>query len=648
MYCALATTAFCGGQKSDPSPQYVWIADPAADEFKLPRKVFEKAWLSDGDKGVALLVDTTPEFYRMDNARYLDKPTGLFSLLDYLRPFRWAVVNIVVAMLLGSVFQLIFPLMTQSIVDVGIENRQIGFIYLILMGQLMLFACQMFIQFIQSRILLFIGSRINVAMVNDFLTKLMRLPIGYFDSKMVGDLMQRVGDQSRIESFLTHSALNIVFSAFNFVVFSILLFLYNPTIFGIFILSASLYIGWIAFFLRRRKELDYLRFQQSSNNQSSMIEMIQGMQELKLQGSEHKRRLEWAFIQAKMFFISQKSLILGQWQEAGANFINQLKDIIIVFIAAKAVVAGQLSLGGMLAMQYVVGQLNAPLQQFIAFIRAAQDAKLSLERMGEIDVQTPEEDPLTKNAEIPEGSADFIFDKVSFRYTLLSEDVLKNVSLTIPKGKVTAIVGTSGSGKTTLVKLLLGFYAPNSGKISIGTVDMKYVSPAAWRKRCGAVLQDGYIFSKTIADNIAESDDYTDREKLLRAVQISNCQEFIEKLPLGYNTKIGAAGNGLSGGQTQRLKIARAIYKNPDFLFLDEATNALDAKNERAIVENLATYYHNKTVVVVAHRLSTVKNADQIVVMERGEIMEIGTHQELVDKRGKYFELVRDQLELGE
>ena len=630
------------------TPQYIWIADPAQSVFKLPRSVFEQSWLSDGGKGVALLLEPTPQFYKDTLSHFEERQVGLLSLLGYLRPFRGLILNILVGMLLGSGFQLIFPFLTQAIVDVGIENRQLGFIHLILWGQLMLFIARMSVEFIQNRILLHIGTRINVSLVNDFLTKLMRLPIGYFDSKMVGDLMQRIGDQSRIESFLTHSALNILFSVFNFVVFSVLLLTYNTSVFLIFLLSAGLYMAWIVFFMRRRKELDYIRFQQMSVNQNSLVELIQGMQELKLQGSERKRRWEWAAIQAKLFHISLKSLNLGQWQDAGAAFINQLKDIVIVVVAAQAVVEGKMSLGMMMAMQYVVGQLNAPLQQFIGFMRAAQDARLSLERMNEIEQQTPEEDPSVPMADVPQNNAAMVVENLSFRYSGLADDVLKDLSLTIPTGKVTAIVGTSGSGKTTLVKLLLGFYTPTKGKIRIGGTDLKALSPSVWRKHCGAVLQDGYIFSKSIADNIAESDDYPDRAKLLEAVQTANIQDFIESLPLGYNTMIGASGNGVSQGQRQRLLIARAVYRNPTYLFLDEATNALDANNERVIVENLNAFFKDKTVVVVAHRLSTVKNADQIIVLEHGCLVEQGTHAELVALRGSYFNLVRNQLELGE
>jgi ATP-binding cassette subfamily B protein len=577
-------------------------------------------------------------------------------------------------MVLGSIFQLLFPFLTQSVVDVGIDNRNLGFVYIVLIGQLLLFLSQMITQFLQNRILLFIGARLNVSLLNDFLAKLMRLPLGFFDSKTTGDLMQRMNDQSRIESFLTSSTLPVIFSTVNFVIFSIVLFVYNPLIFSVFGIAAFCYVLWITFFLKRRKEIDYIRFNTQSANQNTLIEMIQGMPEIKLQGSERKHRWAWAAIQAKMFHINLKSLKLSQWQEVGASSINNIKDILITVIAAQSVIEGKMSLGMMMAAQYMVGQLNAPLQQFIAFIRSAQDAKISLERLGEIqnmpdespsltlpfgdgispqrEEAVPSKDIMNEANSLPIGEGwggAIMIENLSFKYNKLEEDfILKDIDLTIPHGKVTAIVGTSGSGKTTLVKLLLGFYKPLKGHIKIGKTQLSNITPSYWRQHCGAVMQDGYLFSKTIAENIAESDEIIDKNKLLNAVQMANIQEYIEGLPLSYNTKIGQQGNGVSQGQRQRLLIARAVYKNPDFLFFDEATNALDANNERVIVENLQTFFKNRTVVVVAHRLSTVKNADQIVVLEKGEIVEIGTHKDLVQQKGKYYELVKNQLELGD
>jgi ATP-binding cassette, subfamily B, bacterial len=686
------------------SKSHVWVADPADGAYKIPRAAFEASWISDKGEGVAMLVEPTPKFYE-ENDAYTEgspKPKGFSFLFAYLKPFRPMLVQVFLAMLLGSIFQLLLPFLTQSIVDIGISNRNIGFIWLILMGQLILFTSRTIVDFIQNKVILHISTRINVALINDYLTKLMRLPLGFFDTKMTGDLMQRIGDHHRIEEFLTGSTLRVLFSAINLVVFSFVLCVYNVPIFLIFLLSSVIYVAWIVIFQKKRKEMDYARFQQASQNQDSLIELIQGMAEIKLQGSERKRRWAWADIQAKMFKISLKSLSLGQYQDAGALFINQTKDIIITVIAAKAVIEGSITLGMMLAIQYIIGQLNAPLQQFIGFIRATQDAKISLERLSEIHSEADEEnnqqlDPrmilgdderlgnfenfrnvptdtlkMPKNGFYTEGSFDVGFgmsdvgnvptfdipnptskdkdmhiENLSFKYNSLLDNVLEDVSFTIPKGKVTAIVGTSGSGKTTLIKLLLGFYNPTKGKISVGGMNLNNFNPRLWRQECGTVMQDGFIFSDTIANNIAESDDKINRTKLLHAVKMANIQDFIAKLPLGYNTVIGAKGNGISQGQKQRLLIARAIYKNPNFLFFDEATNALDANNEKVIITNMKQFYKGKTVVVVAHRLSTVRYADQIIVMENGKVVEIGTHAELVDGKKNYYELVRNQLELG-
>jgi ATP-binding cassette subfamily B protein len=651
----------------------IYIADPAVGKIKLKRKDFEKAWLSDTDRGVLILLEPTPQFYEegtglndLNNPYDKSNKARLTYLFAYLRPHRRLIINLLMGMALGSGFQLIFPFLTQSVVDVGITNRNIGFIYIALIGQLVLFISQMTVQFLQSKILLFVGARLNVALLNDFLVKLMRLPLGFFDAKTTGDLMQRMGDQSRIEAFLTGSTLPVIFSTVNFIIFSCVLFLYSPFIFSIFGIAAILYIVWILIFLKRRRDIDYARFNTQSANQTNLIEMIQGMPEIKLQGSEDKRRDKWRILQNTLYHINWKALNLGQWQDAGATFISNGKDILITFIAANAVIEGKMTLGMMMATQYMVGQLQAPLQQWIAFIRAAQDAKISMERMGEIHNQEDENSTPVETRGIAShpqndietrgiaslhpdfAGTDILIENLSFKYNALDDEVLKDINLSIPQGKVTAIVGTSGSGKTTLVRLLLGFYKPTKGSIKIGNSLLTGITPSVWRSQCGAVLQDGFIFSDTIANNIAESEQYIDRAKLLQAVKIANIQEYIEELPMGYNTSIGSKGKGLSQGQRQRLIIARAVYKNPQFLFFDEATNALDANNERVIVENLQTFFQNRTVVVVAHRLSTVKNADQIVVLEKGEIVEIGTHTELVEKKGAYFHLVKNQLELGE
>ncbi len=625
--------------------KHVWVADPGKSKMKMSRKAFEKGWLSDGNKGIALLLEPAPDFYEEEGETI--KKVGIGFLFKYFRPYKRLIFQLILGLLLGSLFQLIFPFLTQAIVDIGIENQDIDFIYLILMAQLMLFFSQTAVNFIQSWILLHIGTRINISILSDFLIKLMKLPIAFFDSKMIGDLLQRVYDHERIKTFLTTSTLLTLFSFFNFIIFGVVLFIYNAYIFLIFFIASILYLIWISIFLKKRKVIDYQNFEQLSENRSALIELVQGMQEIKLQNSERRRRWQWMYIQARIFRVNIRALAISQYQDAGAGFITQLKDILISFIAAKAVIDGQMTLGMMLAVQYIIGQLNAPLQQMIAFVRSLQDAEISLERLGEIHDKEDEENfNEPKLEEIPEN-ANIKFENVSFQYNKLSDMVLEDIDLVIPKGKVTAIVGTSGSGKTTLVKLMLGFYLPTKGTIRVGSTALENISKRLWRSKCGAVMQDGYIFSDTIANNISESEGVVDKTKLLKAVKTANIQEFVETLPLHYNSMIGSRGNGISQGQKQRLLIARAVYKNPQFLFFDEATNALDARNERVIMENMDEFFKGRTVVVVAHRLSTVKNADQIIVIEKGDIVEQGTHEELVALKGSYFHLVKDQLELG-
>lgn len=624
--------------------KHVWVSDPGAGKFKLTQQEFSKAFCSDGDKGVALLIETTPEF--QSNDLDYEEARGFGFLFQYLKPHRKLIVQLILGLLLGTVFQLIFPFLTQSLVDIGIDTQNLNFIYIVLAAQLMLFFSQTVVRFIQSWILLHVSVRINVSLISDFLVKLMKLPLGFFDSKNTGDLLQRIGDHRRIESFLTQSTLSVLLSCTSLIVFGIVLAIYSIPIFLIFLISSYLYIAWIFIFLKKRKEVDYRAFQQLSNTKDSLIEIIQGMPEIKLQGSQLKRRWQWATIQAKLFRIQMKGLAISQYQDAGAISINQLKNIIITFIAAKAVLDGELTLGTMLAIQYIIGQLNGPLQQLVGFIRAAQDASISLERLSEIHGSENEEN-LEENKlnVIPEG--DIVIDNLSFKYTPISDEVLTDINLVIPKGKTTAIVGTSGSGKTTLIKLLLGFYQPTKGRIKIGHTPFNQILQRVWRQQCGVVMQDGYVFSDTIANNIAESDDITDFNKVISAAKSANVLDFIQSLPLGLNTMIGAKGNGISQGQKQRLLIARSIYKNPGFLFFDEATNALDANNEKVIMDNLGKFLQGKTAVVVAHRLSTVKNADQIVVLDDRRIVELGNHEELVKAKGNYYTLVKNQLELG-
>jgi ABC-type bacteriocin/lantibiotic exporters, contain an N-terminal double-glycine peptidase domain len=628
----------------------VYVADPAFGLVEYTETEFKKHWLATvkqgEEKGICLLFDPTPKFFELEGEQ---TNRGQFRfLLRYLKPHRKLVTQLILGFIAGSLIQLIFPFLTQSIVDVGINTQDLNFIYLVLAAQMMLFFSRMTVDFIRSWILLHISTRINISIISDFLIKLMKLPIGFFDTKMIGDLLQRIGDHRRIERFLTSQSLNVVFSVFNIIIFSIVLVIYKWSIFLVFLLGSGLYILWVFLFLKKRRELDFKQFVQLADNQSKLIQLINGMQEIKLNNYERQKRWEWERIQARLFKVNIKSLSLQQYQQAGSVFINETKNIVITVLAATAVVNGSMTLGMMLAIQYIIGQMNSPLDQMVEFMQVSQDAKISLERLSEIHTQKDEEqDQAGKLTSLPANSDITIADLV-FQYEgPNSPKVLNNINLIIPKGKVTAIVGTSGSGKTTLVKLLLGFYPPVSGSIKVGSSELDQFKQQWWRDQCGAVMQDGFIFSDTIANNIALPEDEIDKERLAYAVRLANIQEFIESLPLNYNTKIGPEGVGLSQGQKQRILIARAIYKNPEFIFFDEATNALDANNEKVILENLNEFFNGKTVVVVAHRLSTVKNAHQIVVLEKGELVEQGSHEELTAKQGAYYNLVKNQLELG-
>ena len=551
-------------------------------------------------------------------------------------------------MLTGSFVSMLFPFLTQSIVDYGIGNSDLNFIGMVLVAQLVLTFGQTANELIRNWIMLHVTTRVSISLISDFLIKLMRLPISFFDSRMIGDIMQRMGDHSRIQTFLTTSLVNILFAAITLVIYTVIMATYHPGILLVFMIGSILYIGWVLLFLKKRRVLDYKRFQQASANQSNIVQLITGMPDIKLNNCEKQKRWEWERIQAKLYKVNIKGLLLNQNQLVGGSFINQTKDIIISFMTAKAVVTGDMTLGMMMAVQYIIGQLNTPIQLFIGFVQSAQDAKISLERLGEINEKEDEEKPgMVKIDEIPVGK-EIVLKNVTYQYEGPgSPKVLKMINLEIPANKITAIVGSSGSGKSTLVKLILGFYKPVEGDIVLGGISLDRFSQQKWRQHCGVVLQEGFIFSDSVAGNIGIGDEIPDPLKLESAVKAANIKSFIEELPMGYATRIGSEGHGLSTGQKQRILIARSVYKNPDYLFFDEATNALDARNELVIMENLNEFFKDRTVLVVAHRLSTVKNADQIVVLEQGEIVEKGTHAELVEKRGTYYHLVRDQLELG-
>nr|WP_295926665.1 peptidase domain-containing ABC transporter [uncultured Dyadobacter sp.] len=635
-----------------------YIADPATGLVSLTSAEFQHKWLStqtNGPRqGIALSIEPTSRFYEKEGEKAGEQ--GFVPMLKYLWQYKNLIVQLVLALLAGSGFSLLIPFLTQSVVDIGIGTGNISFVYLVLIAQLVLMLSVASIDFLRSWILLYISSRLNLSILSGFLSKLMRLPISFFEIKQFGDVIQRIGDHQRIEAFLTGQTLNVLFSLFNLVVFGAVLAYYHLTIFVVAIGASLVYVAWVVTFLKKRRQLDTHRFEVSSRNQSQIVQLVQGMQDIKLSGAETSKRWEWERTQAKLFKWSVKSLSLSQSQHAGALLINNGKNLLITFLAAKAVIDGQITLGAMMSIQYILGQFNAPVEQMMSFLQSWQDAQMSLERLNEVH-QLADEEPLdTATLTQWNNAQDIVIRDLSFTYPGAGNlPVLRNISLTIPFGKTTAIVGTSGSGKTTLLKLLLRFHEPQGGGIYLrppsasdaGMLGIAMISHRAWRQQCGVVMQEGFVFSDTIARNIAVSDEVIDEEKLHRAARTANIHGFIASLPLGYHTRIGAEGNGISQGQKQRILIARSVYKNPEILLFDEATNALDTRNEAVIVQNLNEFFQGRTVVVVAHRLSTVKNADQIIVMEKGEIAESGTHDELVALRGKYFELVSNQLGLA-
>lgn len=627
----------------------IYVADPAYGLLQYSKREFLDHWIGKQadettSEGICLLLESTPKLLEDNESE--ESKTGLSFLFSYLNPYRKLLFQIGTGLLAASILQLIFPFLTQSVVDIGIQNKDVHFLYLVLIGQLFVFLGRSVIEIIRSWLLLYLSSRINIALVSDFLIKLMGLPISFFDVKLTGDILLRIGDHERIEQLLTNQSLNVLFSVFNFVVFGVVLAFYSAPVFLIFLSGTILYFGWVSYFMKKRRDLDHKRFSQMSADQGKIMELIMGMQEIKLHNAERKKRWSWEMVQIRLYKLRIKGLRLEQIQSNGASIINELKNILISFFTAKLVIDGELTLGMMLSVSYIIGQLNAPVSQFLSFVYSLQDARIALERLAEIHKREDEESQDSgRLTELPDKHS-LRLEKVRFSYPGMPDPVLKNIDLIIPANKVTAIVGASGSGKTTFMKLLLRFYEPGSGKVFLGDTDLNAFTQHAWREHCGSVMQEGFIFNDTIANNIAISDDFVDRFKLKKAVEVANIREFIEELPLSYNTKIGTDGMGMSGGQKQRLFIARAVYKNPDFLFFDEATSALDANNERIIMENLETFFKGRTVVVIAHRLSTVKHADQIVVMDKGEIIEIGTHDKLLEQRGSYYNLVRNQLEL--
>ena len=640
----------CYKVRKDRSGRYrFYIADPASQKLCYTEEEFLRCWLSTKahgqDCGMALLMVPGVNFgKRKEECENHKQSIGFF--FKYLKPYHRQIVLLLTGMLLGSLLQLVFPFLTQALVDKGVNGKDLGFVTLILIAQLVLFVAQLSVNFIRGWILLHVNTRIDIALISDFLIKLMNMPLHFFDTKKMGDLLQRIDDHSRIKSFLMGNSLGFVFSLANFVVFSVVLGYYNLLVLGVFLLGNTLYILWVTFFLKYRRELDFKRFNQSATERNKMIQLIQGMQDIKLNNCERQKRWEWERVQMKLFRISMRGLKIGQFQQSGSVFFSQTTNILITFIAARNVIMGTMTLGMMMSLTYIIGQLSAPINDFISFIQAVQDAKLSLERLNEIHSQPDEDTDIKDKATALPADKTIRVEHVTFSYDGAERNyALYDVSLEIPESRVTAIVGESGSGKTTLIKLLQGFYLPSHGSIKIGGTDLCDINPHYWRSITGSVMQESFIFSDTIAHNIALDTDRLEMDRVHRAAIMANADGFVRKMPMGYYTRIGMEGSGVSQGQRQRILIARAIYKNPEYIFFDEATNALDTTNEAEIMHNLNAFYHGRTVVVVAHRLSTVKNADQILVMRQGRIVERGTHKELVAKNGYYYNLLKNQLE---
>lgn len=628
----------------------VHIADPAIGAVKLSKDELIRNWASskmdDQPAGLVLIIEPTPSLYQTEGEH--ENRRGFSFLLKYIRLYRKYFLQLILGLFLGSCIQLILPFLTQSVIDIGLNNNDIGFIYLILFAQLALIIGRMSVEFIRGWLLLHIGSRVNVAVISGFLGKLMSLPVSFFETRLTGDILQRIDDNRRIEEFLTSASLTMLFSFFNLIVFGIVLAVFNINILLLFLAGSALYFTWVMIFMKKRSFLDHQRFKQMSESGNKLINIVNGMPEIKLTQSETSMRWDWEKLQAAIFGLKVKSLSIIQYQSAGATFINEVTNILITIVAATAVLNGEMTLGMMLAVQFIIGQLNIPVSQLLGFVRMSQDAKMSLDRLSEIhDLDEEEKDPENKVCKLPDNKSIYI-NNLSFQYEgPRSPYALKDIDVFIEQNRVTALVGASGSGKTTLLKIILGFYAPVSGEIQVGDTRLSNLSLRSWRSRTGAVMQDGYLFPGTIAFNIAPGSEDIDTTRLTKAAETANIRHFIESLPSGYNTKIGANGLGLSEGQKQRLLIARVVYKNPDVVIFDEATNALDANNEKAIVGNLSGFFSGKTVIIAAHRLSTVRNADHIVVLDAGRIIETGDHNSLINKKGAYFDLVRNQLELG-
>ena len=618
----------------------VFIADPEKGLIKITKKEFKKLWCNEGTNcGIILNLEPTDKFH---DKEYNDDQKYFKMIYSKIIIYKKLLFFLFLGMLLGSVFQLILPVLTQTLVDKGINPKNLDIVKLVILGQLVLIFSRNTVELVRSRLIMHIGNKLNLRLIYEFLVKLVSLPISFFEKKIISDILQRIGDNYRIENFVTYYFLSIIFVVINFLLFGTILIFYNFNIFLIFIIASILYFLWILSFLKKRKALDTEKFIVRSENQNMVIQLIRGIQDIKLNNAGEIKINEWAKTQTSLYNLNIKSLTINQYQQAGAIIINELKNLLITYLAAAYVISGEITLGMMFAIQYLIGQLSLPIEQFVSFLHSAQDAKISLERLSEINSIESEKSGEKK---LSFGNKGITVSNLSFQYgNKYTDYVLKNINAKIPLGSKTAIVGESGSGKTTFIKMLLGIYKPVEGNIFIGNDNIDDLEINYWRSACGVVMQDGYIFQDTIENNITLGDDKIDYKKLNEAVRLSNINELVDSLPLKLKTKIGNEGNGLSEGQKQRLLIARAFYKQPEILFLDEATNSLDSRNEISIMNFIETVFRGKTLIIAAHRLSTIKNADLILVLNKGLLVEQGTHLDLVNSKGYYYKLFNNQL----
>jgi len=626
-----------------------YVADPAKGHISYSKEEFEDKWIKRNENktsGIVLILEPQADFKQRQAHEKAERGRHLENIVGYFTPYKKSFLYLGLVMLLITAMQAVLPFISKAVIDVGIQAQDVSFINIVLIANLALIVSITLSSAVRDWILQHMSSRINIALISDYLIKLMKLPVSFFENKMFGDILQRANDHERIRSFIMNNSLNLVFSALTFVIFGIVLLIFNKMIFWIFLVGSTLYVLWVMGFLRLRKKLDWDYFELNAKNQSYWVETIGGIQDIKINNYEQAKRWKWEGIQARLFKVNLRMLGINNIQNLGASFIDSVKNLLITFFCAKAVIAGEITFGVMISTQFIIGMLNGPVQQLISFMVGFQFAQISFMRLNEVQMLKDEDEDVGNNDMELAGSKDIVLNNVSFQYTNVSPLILKNIYLVIPEGKITAIVGDSGSGKSTLLKLLLRLYKPSYGEILIGGMNINNVGLRQWRDKCRAVMQDGKIFNDTILNNIILDDEKPDNDKLRKAVQAANIGYEIEQLPLGYQTKMGENGRELSGGQKQRVLIARALYKNPDILFFDEATNALDTINEQKITQALDEVFHGKTVIVVAHRLSTIRKADQIVVMRDGHIVEVGNHETLMQRQGRYYQLIESQSEV--